>query len=79
MASRSGRADWAPGAVTASAAAALAQAAASPERSLLRERDRQRTIEGIAGADRVDGLDPGRRHDARSWRAIDHSNRAIPA
>ena len=51
-----GRADW-PGRVTASAAAR--PGGGLEERSSLRERDRQRPGERVAGADGVHGLDPG--------------------
>ena len=55
MAARSGSADWAPGCVTVSAAAAEARRMASSTGELLGQGHRQDAVVGIAGPDRIDG------------------------
>ena len=77
VAKRQGR--LAPGWVTASAAAALAHGGGLVERSPLRQRDGQRTVERIAGADGVDRLDPRRRELTRCSPRDRPGSRALPA
>ena len=62
MASRNGKAAWAPGCVTASAAAAAAQAAASGSGRFSAKSDGKRTVKRIAGTDGINRLDPRRWH-----------------